>query len=180
MTTQHGGAVGRRVFRDLDAPDDASAIPETVRAEAEDIAAAADHSREIAARREAERDTDPVRELCINELATALSRSPEAVEALLIVARGAAFEESRRRAAMKLANHQRSLDALGAALRSEELILIAEASRLSPIAAKCAEALNRHLDELAAKGDTAALQFVKEKHSEPRIRALAAARLSPG
>ena len=180
MTTQQQMAMGRRVFRDLDALEDVGGIPDTVRAEAEDIAAAADRTRDIAARREAERDTDPIRELCINELGTALARSPEALEGLLIVARGAAFEESRRRAAMKLANHQRSIDALGAALRTEELILIADASRLSPVAAKCAEAMNQHLDELVAKGDTAALQFVKEKHAEARIRALAAAKLSPG
>ena len=166
-------AVGRglasRVFRDIDAEEDTAGVPEHILADINDLAATADQQRETAQYREAQLDRCPIRTYIVEQLARHLNEPP-AREVMLTIARGSAWEETRREAALKLANHQPSLQALLAARRSADLIAVSNSASLQAVAANVAEALGGKLAELREAGDRDALAFVAENHRDSNQR----------
>jgi hypothetical protein len=160
----------RRVFRDFDETDTDARIPADVLAEAEEISQLADRSREAAARREAELDRDPMRDRMVARLGDALVKSRAALEALLVVVRASAFEDTRRGAALRVANHPASVRALAEAGRTADLLAVAEAAGLDSVSQNIAGAMT---DPSAAKikaSDTAVVAFLAKHHPDEAVR----------
>jgi len=164
--TGGGGVGGKRIFRDFEAEDNAEGIPEHIRAEAEDISRSADASRTMAVRRDAEFDRDPTRDYIVNQVAEKLATAPGALEALVVTAKCSAWEETRRAAAMKVATHDLSVRRLAAALRSADLIAIAQAAALASVANKIAVAMTYYWEKLLEAQDRPAGEFIAEYHPE--------------
>ncbi len=151
------------VFRDIDAEEDSAGVPEHIMADVEELADAAAERRAISERHASEVDHDPVRDLIVDQLA---ARLPEAGagEALLIIARACPFDQTRRQAAMKLANHKRWISQVAAENRTADLIAISESAKLKAVAENIARLLGEQMAELRQAGDQAALSFVAEHH----------------
>ncbi len=172
-----GGGLGRRVFRDIDAEEDTAGVPEHILADATEMAAAADQQREAAQQREAQMDRDPIRSYIVDQLSRHLNK-PEAREVVVTIAQASAWEETRREAALKLANHKPSVQALLAEGRTADLIAISNATGLEVVTGKTAQGLGDKLSELQQAGDMEALRFVAENHPDASIRAAAQQALS--
>jgi hypothetical protein len=161
------GEMARRVFRDFDEEEeDTAGVPDYIIDDMREMRQSAERRREASVRREAEQDRDPIREYAVESLGERLRRSEAALEALLVVAKASAWESTRRRAAMKVANHKRSLQRLVAASRWADLVALGKGAALRSIAGNISTALAERLDDLAAAGDRAALEFVAENHPE--------------
>ncbi len=166
-----GQGAARRVFRDIDAEGvDTAGIPEHILEEMREMAELAERTREAQLLRSEAMDRGPMREFIINRLAERLATDTEAMEALLVVARAAAWEETRRAAAMKIANSPQSVKRLVDALRTEDLLTVARASQLEAVARKFAAALAEHMDALRERGDTEALEFIARHHEDENVR----------
>jgi hypothetical protein len=127
-------AMSRRVFRDIDTETEAKAVPDHIQAELDDLATGAEEARDIADRREAQRDACPVRSLIVNELAGAMLKSDEALDAMVAIVRASAFEDTQRSAALKIVTHPSALKRLGETRRVEDLTSVALAARLDSAA----------------------------------------------
>lgn len=172
-----GGGAAARVFRDIDAEGQGTAgIPAEILEEMREMAEAAARTREAQMLRGETLDRGPMREFIINRLAERLQTEPAAMEALLVIAQAAGWEETRRIAAMKIANSQPALNRLLAELRAAELLRVAEATRLGAVAAKIAALLAQRLDELKSRGDTEALAFIAAHHPDAEMRSRAGAK----
>lgn len=166
-----GGGAAARVFRDIDAEGQGTAgIPQEILEEMQEMAEAAARAREAQMLRGESLDRGPMREFIINRLAERLPADSAAMEALLVIAQGAGWEETRRIAAMKIANSQPVLNKLVADLRTAELVRVAEAARLGAISAKIAALLAERLDELKSRGDAQALAFIAANHPNAEVR----------
>ncbi|MCD6351271.1 MAG: hypothetical protein J7M26_04030, partial [Armatimonadetes bacterium] len=167
-----GGGIASRVFRDIDAAgeEDAKSIPPHIMEEIQDMAQTSERTREAQLLRSESIDRGPMREFIVNRLAERLNMEDEAVEALVTIARAAAWEETRRIAAMKVANNDRAMRILAQALSTQDLIAVAEASELGAIASKVAGILGEHLEELQQRGDVEALNFVAEHHEDSSVK----------
>ncbi|MCX7599673.1 MAG: hypothetical protein N2512_12525 [Armatimonadetes bacterium] len=166
-----GGGAAARVFRDIDAEGQGTAgIPQEILEDMREMAEAAARAREAQMLRGESLDRGPMREFIINRLAERLPADTAAAEALLVIAQAAGWEETRRIAAMKIANSQPTLNRLAGELRTAELVRIAEAARLSATSAKIAALLAERLDELRNRGDTEALAFIAANHPDAEVR----------
>jgi len=159
-----GRGTARRVFRDIDEVDDTAGVPDYILEDVREMKASAERTREAALRRDAEQDRDPIRERIVESLGERLGAGDAAMEALVVVAKASAWESARRRAAMKIANHARSLEKLVTAGRFGDLVALGASAALHSISANISKALAERLDDLAAAGEKAALQFVAEYH----------------
>ncbi len=159
----------RTVFRDIDAEEDSAGIPEHIMADAEELADAATERRAISERHASEVDRDPVRDLIVDQLT---ARLPEAGagEALLIIARACPFDQTRRQAATKLANHKRWVSQLAAENRAADLIAISESAKLEAVAENMARLLGEQIAQLRQAGDQAALSFIAQHHPNDDMR----------
>ena len=166
-------AVGRRVFRDFDQEAATAAVPEHIRAEAEEMQQLAVQSLGTAERRDELIDRDPIREFIVTELAKLLTGEPEALNALVTIARAAAWENTRRTAALKVANHAPSIKRLAAERRAEDLVAVSESAGLTAVAETIAKALGTQWAEDRDHPDAAALEFIAAKHPESQWRASA-------
>ncbi len=166
--------VSRRVFRDWDAEENAQGVPEHIRADAEELSKQAEQTRAAMLQRAAEVDRDPIRDHIIARLADRLATSPAALDALLVITKASAWEETRRGAALKIAAHPMSVSRLARELRSADLIAVADASGLSAVAANIAKVMGSYLDQFKAAGDDRALAFLAEHHPEDATKAAAA------
>jgi len=167
------GGVARRIFRDWEAEEDSASIPEHIRADAEEISKQAEETRSAMMVQAAEVDRDPMRDYIVTHLAEKLATSEEALEALLVVVRASAWEETRRTAALKVANNTLAVSRLARELRSADLLAVAEASTLGAVAGNMATALGQYIDELKAAGDEKGLAFIAEHHPKAATKALA-------
>ncbi len=169
---QSGGGISSKVFRDLDAvgEEETRGVPEHIMEEIRDMAQTSERAREAQMLRSESIDRGPMREFIINRLADRLHTEAEALEALLVIVRVAAWEETRRTAAMKIANHARSVKALAAALRTADLLAVARSSELGAVAKNMAVAMAEHLDALRARGDARALAFIAENHGDEAVQ----------
>jgi hypothetical protein len=164
------GGAAKRVFMDIDAETAQAGVPEYIQAEQEDLSALAAESRDIAARREALRDADPVRHLIVNELAKVMLKSPEALDALVVTVKSSAFEETRRSAALKIINSPVALKRLAEAGRAEDLAQIGSCCRLPSAGEKVAELLTPHVEALIAAKSAEGLDILARYHSDPAVR----------
>ncbi|MGQ9730073.1 MAG: hypothetical protein ACUVX8_02255, partial [Candidatus Zipacnadales bacterium] len=133
--------LSRRVFRDIDTETDAKSIPDHIQAELDDLAAVAEESREIADRREAERDACPIRALIVNELAAEMLHSEEALDALLAIVKASPFEDTQHSAALKIVTNANALKCLEAAGRVDDLVAVGLSVQLDSAAQTIAQAL---------------------------------------
>ena len=163
------GRMARQVFRDIDAEEDTEGIPEHIMEEAQELANAAAARRAISERQATQIDRDPVRELIVERLASCLPEQ-RAGEALLVVAKGCPFDQTRRQAAIKLVNHKQWIRQLVAAKRTTDLIAVSESARLKAVLANAARLLGEQVAELQQAGDHAALRFIAEHHPNGEIR----------
>jgi hypothetical protein len=160
----------RRAFRDFDAEDVKSGIPDHILQEAQDISDAAEVARTTALAREAAIDRDALRELIVTEIATRLNGTPDAAEALLGIAKASAFEDARRNAALRLANHEMSVKRLANQGRWADLIALAENSGLESVRVNTARALGPQLGAIRSDKDWASLRWAGMHHPDPRAR----------
>jgi len=163
-------AMSRRVFRDIDGEAEGKGVPDHIQAELDDLAATAEEARDIADRREAERDACPVRALIISELSDRMLKSDEALDAMVAVVKASAFEDTRRSAALKIVTHPNALKRLQAAGRVDELVVVALAARLDSAAETVAKLLTERVDEIIADGSAATLKLLAKHHPDPTVR----------
>ena len=163
-------ARARRAFRDIDAEDKESGVPEHILQEAQDIAESAEASRLTALSREAGVDRDALREFIVTELAKRLNTDPQAGEALVVIARASAFEDARRTAALKLANHDLTMQRLAREGRGADMIAVADNSGLESVRTNMARALGPVLGAMRAQQDWASLRWAGKHHPDPKAR----------
>jgi hypothetical protein len=163
-------ARARRAFRDIDAEDNESGVPEHILQEAQDIAESAEASRLTALSREAGVDRDALREFIVTELAKRLNTDPQAGEALVVIARASAFEDARRTAALKLANHDLTMQRLAREGRGADMIAVADNSGLESVRTNMARALGPVLGAMRAQQDWASLRWAGKHHPDPKAR----------
>jgi len=159
-------ASARKIFRDFEKDDEGAGVPEHIMREAEAIAAASEQSRQIAMRQEAALDRDPIRAHIVGELADRLNTSDAALDALLVIARASAWEDTRREAAMKLANNDIAMGKLLRAGRVEDTVTLGEASTSRAVAGRLAGTLADNMPETSEPGYRAALEFVAKHHPD--------------
>ncbi len=177
-TLSSGGSVGAGVFRDLDHEEGGEGIPEHIMAEAEDIAAAAASRRATASVQAANLDRDPLRTLIVTRLSEKMLTERAAVEALILIALASAFEETRREAAMKIANNKRLVAALVKAARISDLVGVGAATGLTSARQNLAKALAVDLERWRTENNRQALEYLAEHHPETGMRDAAAAYLA--
>jgi len=170
-----GGRLGAETFRDLDAETDAEGIPEHIMSEAEDIAAAAASRRATASVQAANLDRDPLRTMVVTMLTEKMVTDRPAVEALLVIAQASAFEDTRREAAMKVANNKRLVAALVKAERIADLVGVARGTGLGSARQNIAKAMAADFERWRTEKHEAALEFIAEHHPEQGMKEAAKA-----
>ena len=168
-----GVGVARRIFRDIDAEDDGKGVPEHIRADIEELSSTAEATRASALSREAAMDRDPIRQYIVDNLAARLPFSEAAMEALVAIARASAWEETRRSAALKLANEPITVNRLASALRTEDIVDIARTALLGKVSETFAREMGKYFQGFADKKDVAALEFIAENHPDERFKTAA-------
>ena len=176
-----GGAMRRPVFRDLDALDidQEEGIPEHIRQDAEEMSDAVGRSRMGALQRELQEDNDGIRDWIITALGEKLMQSADAVNALVLVACCSMFEDSRRMAALKIANHAPTVRRMVGAGRASELVQISQASGMESVAINISRALSDLIPRLVEEGNTRVLRFIADNHPEAAIKQAASEGLPP-
>ena len=164
-----GRGPARSVLRDIDAEEGVAGVPEHITADINYMATVANQQRQTAQQRDAQLDRCPIRAYIVEQLAQHLNEE-SAREAILTIAKACVWEETRRDAALKLANHQPSVQALLAANRCRDLMAISNAAALKAVARNMAAALARKLAELQQAGDTEALAFIAQNHADASTR----------
>jgi len=171
-----GSGIASRVFRDIEAEGEGTAgVPPQIMEDLREMAESAERTREAQMLRGESMDRGPMREFIINRLADRIITDPAAMEALLVIAQAAGWEETRRIAAMKIANNSTALRRMAEAGRTAELIKVAETTRLGAVAATIASLLAERLDDLRTRGDTEALAFIAKNHPDAEVRSRAEA-----
>lgn len=161
----------QRIFRDFEKPDEGEpGVPDHIMEEAEAISSAADQSRRIAARKEAELDRDPVRHHIVNSLAELLNTSEEAMEAMIAIARASVYEETTRSAAMKLGNNKIVMGRISRAGRIEDMIAVGDASASQAVRTIIARSLADSMPESSDSSYRAALEYVGEHHPQESVQ----------
>ena len=171
------GALGAGVFRDFDQDEGGPGVPEHIMAEAEDIAAAAASRRATASVQSANVDRDALRTMVVMRLSEKLLTDRAAVEALITIALASAFEDTRREAAMKVANARRLVAALAKAARIADLIGVAQNTSLTSAKQNVAAAMAADFERWRTEGNQAALAFIAENHADLGMREAAKAAL---
>jgi hypothetical protein len=174
LLQKRGTSASKRVFMDIDAETAQAGVPDHIQAEHEDLAALAAESRQIAARREALRDADPIRNLVVNELARIMLTAEGALDALLAVVKASAWEETRRSAALKVVNTPLALRRLADEDRADDLIAVGVSSRLASAGERIAEFLTPHVDALIEARSADGLALLSRYHSDADVRERAA------
>ena len=165
-----GAGVAGRIFRDIDSEDGARGVPDYIRADIEEMAKTATQTRASAMGREAAMDRDPVRQYIVNNLALKMPTSEAAMDALVAIARACVWEETRRTAALKIANDPISVARLARTLRSDDIADIARTALLKQVAETFAREMGRSFQAYADKKDAAGLRFIAEHHPDQRFK----------
>lgn len=165
-----GGGVARRVFRDIDAEEGERGVPDYIRADIQEMAGIADQTRSAAMMRESAMDRDPIRQYIIDQLAPRMPHSEAAMDALVAIARASAWEETRRSAALKIANEPISMGRLARALRTDDITSIAKTAVISAVAEGMAQEMGKHFKAYADAKDIPALRFMAEHHPDATYR----------
>ena len=151
-----GGASlgGGAIFRDFETDDEGPGVPDFIR-------------------EEAELDRDAIRARIVDQLVERLNTSDEALKALATIARTSAFEETRRGAAMKLANNKIATGKLIRAGRHRDLLVIADASGSIAVKSRIARSLAEAMPDQNAPEYRPALELVAEHHPDEETKAAA-------
>jgi hypothetical protein len=170
-----GGGVGAQSFRDWDAETDSEGIPDYIQTEMDDLTASATARRRTASFQAAEVDRDPLRDYIVTHLAERMNREAEALRALIIVARASAWEETRRTAAMKIANNKRMVERMISSGWIRPLIEVAASTNLQSARRNIAGQMASKLADFSTEGDRIALEFLAENLEDPLDKARAQA-----
>jgi hypothetical protein len=165
------GTLGAGTFRDFDADEGGPGVPDHIMAEAEDIAAAAAARRATASVQSANVDRDALRGLVVARLTEKMLTDRPAVEALITIAQASSFEDTRREAAMKVANAKRLVAAMVKAARIADLIGVAQNTALTSAKQNIAKAIAADFDRWRTENNRPALEFIAENHAEEGMRA---------
>lgn len=165
-----GGGVARRVFRDIDAEEGEKGVPDYIRADIEEMAGVADQTRSAAMMRESAMDRDPIRQYIVDQLASRISQSEAAMDALVAIAHACAWEETRRSAALKVANDPISVARLARALRTDDITSIAKTAVITAVAEGMAREMGKHFKASTDAGDIPALRFMAQHHPDATYR----------
>lgn len=170
------GSLRSRVFRDIDAvdTDEENGIPEHIQLMADDISDAAQETRRSALERELKEDHDAIREHIVDKLGGKINTSTEAVNALILIGVCSVFEDTRRSAALKIANHEQTVTRMANAGRANELVQISNASGMESVAQTIAEAMTDLVKDLKEEDDTRILKFIAKNHPDAEVRNSAA------
>lgn len=176
------GSLRSRVFRDIDAVDmdEEGGIPDHIRRMAEDISDSAEQTRRSALQRELKEDNDAIRQHIVNTLGEAMDSSAQAVNALILIGVCSIFEDTRRSAALKIANREKTVKRMADAGRANELVQISNASGMESVARNIATAMTDIVEDLKAEENTRILMFIAENHPEAEVRNSAAETLPEG
>ncbi len=178
----NSGSLRSRVFRDIDAIDEEEegGIPDHIREMAEEISEVAESTRRTALHRELQEDDDAIRTHIVEALGGEMNLSAEAVNALVLISICSVFEDTRRTAAMKIANHRSTVTRMAEAGRSKELVQISKSSGMDSVARNIAEALTDQFEDIKAEGNNQILRFMAEYHPDREIRNSAGEELPEG
>jgi hypothetical protein len=169
-----GGGMSRRIFRDVDSEEGARGVPDYILSDIEEMSKSADMTRASAMGREAAMDRDPIRQYIVDNLAPRMPTSEAAANAMIAIARSSAWEETRRTAALKVANEPITVARLVRGLRTEDIIEVCHMALLTQVAETFAREMGRNFQAFADAKDVKALQFMAEKHPDERFRDTAA------
>ncbi len=161
-----GAGVARRVFRDIDAEDGEKGVPDYIKADIEELAKTADTTRMGAMTREAMVDRDPIRQYIVDQIAPRMPTSERATDAMVAIARASAWEETRRTAALKVANDPISVARLARTLRTEDILEVCRMALLAPVAQTFATEMGKSFQGYADARDARALRFIAEHHPD--------------
>lgn len=166
------GGLRRKVFRDIDAVDmdDEAGIPDHIRETAEEIQESAERTRTGALARELAEDRDGVREFIVDSLGEKIAHSADAVNALILIACCSMWEDTRRIAALKVANHALTVRKMVAAGRANELLQISSASRMESVAINISNAMTDLLPTLKQENNVRVLKFIAKNHPDHAVR----------
>lgn len=165
-----GGGVARRIFRDIDSEDDAKGVPDYIRSDIEEMASSAASARSSAMARDALMDRDPIRQYIVDSIAPKMPHSEAAMDAMVAVARASAWEETRRTAALKLANDPISVGRLARSLRTDDITDICRTALLTQVAETFSREMGKHFQAYADARDAEALEFIATHHPDQRFR----------
>jgi hypothetical protein len=169
-----GGGMARRVFRDVDAEDDAKGVPEYIMAEIEEMASSAASARNSAMARDAQMDRDPIRQYIVDSIAPRMPHSEAAMNAMVAIVRASAWEETRRTAALKVANDPISVARLARNLRTDDIVHVCRMALLTQVAETFCREMGKSFQGYADAKDAEALAFLAEHHPDERFRDSAA------
>lgn len=160
----------RRVFRDIDASDDDKGVPDYIRADLEELTKSADTARAGAMMRESVVDRDPIRQYIVDNIAPKMATSEQAMNAMVAIARASAWEETRRTAALKVANDTICVARLARDLRTDDIQEVSRMALLEKVAETFAREMGRHFQGFTDKKDAAAMKFIAEHHPDDRFK----------
>ncbi len=171
----HGPAAlgGGAIFRDFETDDDGPGVPDHIREEAEAITASANESRRIATAKEAALDRDSIRSRIVDKLAERAATSEAALLGLATIAGASAWEETRRSAALKLANNKVATGQLLRGGRHANLLAIADASGSAAVRTRMADVMAGAMPAATAPEYRAVLELIAEHHSDAAKRSAA-------
>ena len=165
-----GAGVASRVFRDIDADNDAAGIPDFIRADIEEMAKSASSTRATAMSRDAAMDRDPIRQYIVDQLAPLMCTSEDAMNAVVAIARASAWEETRRTAALKVANDELSVTRLCRALRTDDIIEVARVALLEAVSVTFAREMGKYFKGYSDARDVTALEFIARYHPSEQYK----------
>ena len=115
-------------------------------------------------------DRDPLRTMVVTRLTEKMLTERAAVEALITIALASAFEETRREAAMKVANNKRLVAAMVKAARIADLAGVADSTALTSAKQNIAKTMAAEFERWRIEGNRPALEFIAENHAELGMR----------
>ena len=115
-------------------------------------------------------DRDAVRQYIIDQIALRMPQSEAAMDAMIAIARASAWEETRRTAALKVANDPISVGRLARALRTEDIKAVSAMALLEAVAATFAKQMAGQFQNYVDSKDAEALLFIGENHPDDQWR----------
>lgn len=165
-----GGGIATRVFRDVDAEDGSKGVPDYIQADIQEMAKTAAQTRSSAMSRDAVMDRDPIRQYIVDNLSPKMATSEMAMDAMIAIARASAWEETRRTAALKVANDQICVGRLARDGRIDDIEAVSRMALLEAVAETFAREMGKSFQSYVDAKNSAALRYIAEHHSDPKFK----------
>jgi len=165
-----GGGAASRIFRDINAEDAEKGVPDYIRTDIEEMSKTATQTRASSMARDAAMDRDPTRQYIIDQIAPKMRESEEAINAMIAIARASAWDETRRTAALKVANDSLAVARLARGQRTEDIREISRIALLSQVAETFAREMGKSFKQYADDKDADALRFIAEHHPDEQYK----------